>query len=149
MSLVELQREWEEVEIKDERKNKKPESELFVAQQSRLLTVAALTNFKQIVELLKINKLEKDEVILTKKGEGLNIHGLTRHLYHELTSDLHSTVSRETLHDLGMLYETKKMNPPYFFSLEFMAGTYAPFLLPFVIGLGQLLFRRFKDQRAA
>jgi hypothetical protein len=36
---------------------------------------------------------------------------------------------------MGILYETREMNPPFFFSWEFTAGTYAPILFPFFFSL--------------
>jgi len=36
---------------------------------------------------------------------------------------------------MGILFETKEMNPPFFFSWEFTAGTYAPIFFPFVVTL--------------
>lgn len=53
----------------------------------------------------------------------------------------------ETLHKLGVLYETKEMNPPYFFSWEFTVGTYLPFLAPFIMSVLQTAFKAWKENR--
>jgi hypothetical protein len=57
-------------------------------------------------------------------------------------------VTKDTLLKIGVLYETKKMNPPYYFSWEFMAGTYLPFMSPFLIAIGQILMRVFKSKKS-
>lgn len=52
-------------------------------------------------------------------------------------------VSKEKI---GVLYETKKMNPPWFFSFEFRVGTYMPILSPFFLSLLQMLFAMAKNE---
>jgi len=136
------------VEFEDMRREKglsaRNPSEVYRSQQRQLLSLEAMRNFKQIIDLLKINKLESDELVY----KNLNTHSLVAVLHDELLGvGPEDTVGRETLFKLGLLYETKKMNPPYFFSWEFMAGTYAPFLMPFLIALVQISFRLFKEKR--
>ena len=47
---------------------------------------------------------------------------------------------------IGVLYETKKMNPPWFFSFEFRVGTYMPILSPFFLSLLQMVFALAKKE---
>ena len=58
-------------------------------------------------------------------------------------------MTRETLLKIAIVYQTKKMNPPYYFSWEFMAGTYLPFMSPFIIAMGQILIRIVKNKKGA
>ena len=37
---------------------------------------------------------------------------------------------------IGVLWQTKQMNSPYYFSWEFQMGTYLPFLSPFLMAIG-------------
>ena len=46
---------------------------------------------------------------------------------------------------IGSIYETKEMNPPFYFSWEYAAGTYFPFLSPFAIAFLQIIFKVAKD----
>jgi hypothetical protein len=94
-----------------------------------------MRHFLEIIQILKINYLTSTKPLY----QGKNIH--------ELVDDLLETfkakggerqlefVDDGTLTKLGVLYETKEMNPPYFFSWEFIAGTYMPFMAPLIISL--------------
>jgi hypothetical protein len=82
----------------------------------------------------------------TEIFEGKNIHELVREIGESLSNQ---GVTRETLLKIATVYQTKKMNPPYYFSWEFMAGTYLPFMSPFIIAMGQILMRIVKDRKNA
>jgi len=71
----------------------------------------------------------------------LNIHQLVEQLRDEIVSE---GVSSETLRKIGVLHQTKKMNPPFYFSWEFMVGTYIPFLSPFIMPLIQMAVKEGK-----
>ena len=102
-----------------------------------------LKHFKTIIELLKINPLESNTDIY----QGKNIHELVQEIDKELSAYKPGTfVGQETKQKIGLLYVTKKMNPPYYFSWEFMAGTYLPFMSPFVIALMQVIQRIVKKK---
>ena len=116
---------------------------LYLKQQKRLDAIETLKHFKTIVELLKINPLESNTHIY----QGKNIHQLVLEIDQELSQyQQGSFVEQETKQKIGLLYVTKKMNPPFYFSWEFMAGTYLPFMSPFVISLMQVLQRYMKKK---
>jgi len=55
-------------------------------------------------------------------------------------------IDQKSKEKIGVLYETKKMNPPWFFSFEFRVGTYMPILSPFFLSLLQMLFAMAKSK---
>ena len=66
------------------------------------MTVESLKNFKQIVEILKINKIEKEEIIYRENQQSYNIHQLVVKVQQELLEN--EFVQKETLYKLGLLY---------------------------------------------
>ena len=90
-----------------------------------------------------MNYLESTKVLIDNK----TLHELVSEIYHKLlkpdTSDDWEDISRK----INILYETKEMNPPYYFSLEFTFGTYMPFLAPLIMSVLQTSFRYFKEKR--
>ena len=103
--------------------------EAYQIEQARYLEIETLQHFLTIINLLKKNSLEST----TEIYQGKNIHELVREIEESLAVN---GVTRETLLKIAIVYQTKKMNPPYYFSWEFMAGTYLPFMSPFVIAMG-------------
>lgn len=108
--------------------------------QARYLEIETLRHFLTIVQLLKENDLESTIEIY----QGKNVHELVRDIEASLATE---GVTQATLLKIATLYESKKMNPPYYFSWEFMAGTYLPFMSPFVIAMGQILMRVVKNRK--
>ena len=101
----------------------------YLVEQNRYLEIETLQHFITIINLLKQNTLEST----TEIYQGKNIHELVREIEESVSTQ---GVTRETLLKIAVVYETKKMNPPYYFSWEFMAGTYLPFMSPFIIAVG-------------
>jgi len=95
---------------------------------------------------LKTNYLETS----IQLHEGKNLHEMVKDIKNELTSEIKEEqfVPEWLKLKMGILFETKEMNPPYFFSWEFTAGTYAPILFPFVVTLLQMAFKEFKRHKA-
>ena len=111
----------------------------FVEGQQIMDTIESVRHFAQIIDLLKINYLETTQPL----HEGKNVHELVTDLEAELagsaiTRSSPSFLPFSTKLKLGTLFETKHMNPPYYFSWEFTIGTYMPFLAPFIISLLQI-----------
>ena len=108
--------------------------------------IQSLRHFRTIVNLLKINYLDKSNPLF----EGKNLHEIVKDLENELT--LHSEklryVDKSTKVKIGLLFETKEMNSPFYFSWEFTFGTYLPIFAPFSITLVQVLFKLFKRNRS-
>ena len=77
---------------------------------------------------MRINYLETNEILF----DGMDLHQLVEDAKTRLLAD---DFSGKTLEKLEVLYETKEMNPPYHFSLEFLIGTYLPFMAPFVMSM--------------
>lgn len=100
--------------------------------------IETLKDFRTIINLLQINYLESSEPLY----KGKNLHELAREVRDELTKHTFlSPILKETKVKMGVLYETKEMNPPYFFSFEFTLGTYGPFIAPFFITLCQICYK--------
>ena len=96
---------------------------------------------------MKINKLERSDPIY----QGKNIHELVREINEELSqlADKSGSIDyadEKTKLKMGHLYQTKEINPPFFFSWEFMGGTYFPFLSPFMIAVTQIAFVNLKQK---
>ena len=56
-------------------------------------------------------------------------------------------VSKELKEKIGVLYYTKELNSPYFFSIQFSIGVYLPFLSPVVFPLLITFFSYLKEKR--
>jgi hypothetical protein len=67
----------------------------------------------------------------------MSINDLVEDLYKNLLNDkdLSKGVSRDVREKIGVLYYTKELNSPYFFSFSFSIGVYLPFLSPVVFPL--------------
>ena len=119
------------VKISDKR-DKISDIQTFKQNQIRLEHIETFKDFQSIVNLLKINYLESTNPLY----KGRNLHELIHDLRKDLTSSNSSKkVDQEIKVKIGILFETKEMNPPYYFSWEFTAGTYLPILAPFFITL--------------
>lgn len=115
---------------------------MFIESQQIMDTIESLRHFAQIIDLLKINYLETTKPL----HKGKNIHELVTDLSAELSAPSITRSSPSFLPfasklKLGTLFETKEMNPPYYFSWEFTIGTYMPFLAPFIISLLQIIVK--------
>ena len=99
-----------------------------------------------MISILKTNYLETS----VQLHEGKNLHEMVNDLKDELIAEADDGkfVPESLKVKMGILYETKEMNPPYYFSWEFTGGTYAPILFPFVVTLLQIAFKEFKRYRA-
>ena len=96
---------------------------------------------------MKINKLERSDPIY----QGKNVHELVNEINEELSqlgekNGSMDFAGEKTKLKMGHLYQTKEINPPYFFSWEFMAGTYFPFLSPYIIALIQIAVGNLKQK---
>lgn len=117
-----------DIKISDLRNNEVSDIKTYLKNQVRLENIETLKDFKTIIKLLQINYLESSAPLY----KGRNLHELARDVRDELTEyKIATPVSKETKVKMGVLYETKEMNPPYFFSFEFTLGTYGPFIAPF------------------
>jgi len=105
----------------------------YLVNQKRFDNIETLKDFKTLISLLKTNYLETS----IQLHEGKNLHEMVKDLKNELTSEIKEEqfVPAWLKLKMGILFETKEMNPPYFFSWEFTAGTYAPILFPFIVTL--------------
>ena len=95
---------------------------------------------------MKLNYLESTKPLY----KGKNIHELVSELKQELSNTRQKGfVSEDTKTKLNVLYETKEMNPPYFFSWEFTMGTYLPLLAPFMSAVLTSAWKLFKESKAS
>ena len=113
-----------------------------------------MKQFYSIVNLLKVNNLERSDPIYN----GKNVHELVREIETKLNalppkSGIKDFVPEDIKLPLAHLFVSKELVPPFFFSWEFMGGTYFPFLSPFIISLLQIgygiLKKKFTKYREA
>ena len=116
------------------------ELQVYRKSQETLSKVIQFERFLQIMQILKINYLETTKPIF----EGKNLHELVSDVAQKLGDP---NFKGDLTHPIDILYDTKEMNPPWFFSLEFTIGTYMPLLAPFIMGLIQTIFKFWKEKR--
>ena len=97
--------------------------------QFTLDRVQDIKDFLAVLDVLKRNQLEKNKKIY----QGKSVFELVSQLYEALAvwSDAERN-SVETKEVIAVLYQTKDINPPYFFSFSFSVGVYLPLLSPIV-----------------
>jgi len=116
-----------------------------------------IADYRTIIEILKINKIEQSKATVPVH-DGKNIHELVADIRGQLeTLNSQDEPNRQqAVKDIslkiGALWQTKQMNPPYYFSLEFQFGTYMPFISPFLVSILQIAFalgkQYFKERSA-
>ncbi len=87
---------------------------------------------------MNLNRLEKNEAI----SEGKTTYEMVSQYYNQLVAG--KQVSRRDKEQMAILYYTKEINPPYFFSLSFTVGVYLPLFAPLVFPPTFVLFGMLK-----
>jgi len=83
-------------------------------------------DLKTILGILKTNELSK----LSEIHEGKTVKELVSELYSDV---LVGKIDAKVKEKIGILYQTKEINPPYFFSDQFKLGIYMPIVMPLVL----------------
>ncbi|CDW83442.1 UNKNOWN [Stylonychia lemnae] len=105
--------------------------------------VQDIKDFISIIEVLKLNELEKNKLIFNNQS----VFELVNEIYKSLSKEQgdNLTMNDEYIKNaLGVLYQTKEINPPYYFSLSFSIGVYLPLLSPLIFPPLLTLFQYIK-----
>eukprot|EP00347_Sterkiella_histriomuscorum_P013739 403363551 len=119
--------------------------QLFVSNQVLFDRMQDTKDLIAIIEILKLNELEKNKLIY----QGKSVFELVSQIYNKIVAQFENDKSQqlfsnrqsdhnlkpldeETKNIIGILYYTKEINSPYFFSLSFSIGVYLPLLSPLV-----------------
>jgi len=84
----------------------------------------------------------------------MTINELVSHLYNLLMSDrdIARPPSKEMKDQIGVLYYTKELNAPYYFSPSFTFGVYLPILSPMIfpilLSIGNFIKLKIKAKKA-
>ena len=92
-----------------------------------------------VITILEQNSIESNKIIY----DGMTLNVLAESTYKETIEISSSNKSldsfkpfpRKTKERIGMLMNSKQLNPATFFSIEFKLGVYLPLLAPFFIPL--------------
>lgn len=116
------------VQVKDEREtNEKQKVMLSYKKSQQFLELKKLLgDFCTIIDVLKINKIEQSKASAPVHS-GKNIHELVvdiRDQFAELagykqSDERFARIMQDVTLKIGSLWQTKQMNPPYYFSFEF------------------------------
>ena len=102
----------------------------WISYQKRLERNKCLDELKAAVRVLNENSFESNELIF----EGMTAASLLDSVYEQFESE---RIGDDDLfriqQKLGLLLQTKTLNPPTFFSFSFKVGVYLPILAPFVL----------------
>ena len=82
-----------------------------------------------VIDILNMNAFESDEAV----WRGLSSAQVLDKVYNELSVAKVGDDLYEVSEQLGVLLETKKVNPPAHFSMSFKVGVYLPILSPFLV----------------
>lgn len=103
---------------------------LWLKYQKRLEKNKCLNELKSSVNILNKNSFESNEPIF----EGMTAASLLDSVYDQFeNSEIGDDDLYKIQEKLGVLLQTKTLNPPSFFSLSFKIGIYLPILAPFAL----------------
>lgn len=97
--------------------------------QKEIEQAMCLEGLKSAVSILNENSFESNDEI----WGGMTAAALLDSLFLQFQDGLQAKDLYEVEQKLGVLLQTKKLNPPAFFSFSFKVGVYLPIVAPFVL----------------